>query len=310
MPENHYDQASRFAARLDAEAFLAWLLGLPTGAFEFRGWLDTRGVPFPGHPDRTSDTVAHVTRADEGGAPWLVAIEFQTKPDPEMFGRLLGYLSGLWLERKPDTERGSRFHLGAAVVNLTGNGLASREMSWPAAGLHSQLTVAERNLATERAADLLAGVESGRWSRALLPWVPLMAGGDEPDLVDRWKALAEAEPDSRRKGELGGLALVFAEKIKGRDVWQRKLEGWNVEESTLVNSWIARGTEIGKEIGKEIGSVEEARRTVLRLGAKRFDGVTPAANGAVQMITDHGRLERIIDRIFDAASWDDLLGTK
>lgn len=102
LPENHYDQASRFAARLDAEAFLAWLLNLSEGGFEFRGWLDTRGVPFPGDPDRVSDTVAHVANTAKGGVPWIVAIEFQTKPDPEMFGRLLGYLSGLWLEKKPD----------------------------------------------------------------------------------------------------------------------------------------------------------------------------------------------------------------
>ncbi|MDY3559642.1 hypothetical protein R5W23_000652 [Gemmata sp. JC673] len=306
MPDNHYDQASRFAARLDAAAFVAWLLNLPAAEFGFRGWLDTRGVPFPGAPDRTSDTVAHLTRADEAGVPWLVAIEFQTKPDPEMFGRLLGYLSELWMERKPDAERGSRFHLGAAVVNLTGNGLASRAMNWPAAGLLTQLAVAERNLASESAADLLAGIESGRWSRVLLPWAPLMTGGDQPDLIDYWKALAEAEPNTRRKSEIGGLALVFAEKASGRDTWQRKLEGWNVEESALVNSWIARG----KEIGKEIGSVEAARRTVLRLGAKRFGGATPTVSMAIQSMSDRGRLERIIDRIFDAASWDDLLTTE
>jgi hypothetical protein len=104
-----------------------------------------------------------------------------------MFGRLYGLLSGgLWLARKPDAGRGSRFQLGAAVVNLTGTGSASRDMSWPAAGLHTQLVVAERNLAAEPAADLLADAEVGQ-RRALLPWIPLMLGGDNPDLIDRWK---------------------------------------------------------------------------------------------------------------------------
>lgn len=305
MPENHYDQASRFAARLDAGAFLAWLLNLGEGAFEFRGWLDTRGVPYPGDPDRVSDTVAQVTNTACGGVPWIVAVEFQTKPDPEMFGRLLGYLSGLWLARKPDPERGSRFQLGAAVVNLTGSGSASRDMSWPAAGLRTQLLVAERNLATESAADLLAGVESGRWSRALLPWIPLMSGGDNADLIDRWKALAETEPDSRRKGELGGLALVFAEKTTGHDIWKRKLEGWNVEESTIVKDWIARG----EARGKEMGIMEEARAMILRLGTKKFGPPAQEVRNAVQEITDRERLERIIDRILDATNWDDLLAT-
>ncbi len=58
-------------------------------------------------------------------------VEFQTQPDPEMFGRLLGYLTGLWLMLRPDDEQGSRFHVGAAVVNLTGSGSAGRELRWP-----------------------------------------------------------------------------------------------------------------------------------------------------------------------------------
>jgi hypothetical protein len=139
MPVNHFDQASRFAAKLDTAAFLGWLLNLTSEQFAFAGWLDTRGVPFPGATDRVSDTVARIERADQHGVPWAIAVEFQSQPDPTMFGRMLGYLSGLWLNCKPDAERGSRFQLGAAVVNLTGSGSASRDMEWPNAGLHTRL---------------------------------------------------------------------------------------------------------------------------------------------------------------------------
>jgi hypothetical protein len=51
-----------------------------------------------------------------------VAGEFQTAPDPAMFGRLLANLSDIWTHLRPDPERGSRFNVGAAVVNLTGQG--------------------------------------------------------------------------------------------------------------------------------------------------------------------------------------------
>ncbi len=127
MPENVFDKASRFAAKLDPPGFLGWLLGMPLEAFTFRGWLDTRGVPFPGHADQISDTVARLDDPAEHGVPWAVAVEFQIEPDPLMFGRMLGYLAGLWMTLKPDEERGSRFNLGGAVVNLTGTGHASRE---------------------------------------------------------------------------------------------------------------------------------------------------------------------------------------
>ena len=155
MPRNVFDQASRFAAQLDPDGFLAWALNLSAPQLRFRGWIDARDLPFPGNTDRTGDTVAHLEDLAAHGVPWAVAVEFQIEPDSLMFGRLLGYLSGIWLARKPDPEPGSRFRLGAVVVNLTGTGDASRDMRWPDAGLATQLRVAERNLASESADELL-----------------------------------------------------------------------------------------------------------------------------------------------------------
>ncbi|MBX9584701.1 MAG: hypothetical protein K2X87_30730 [Gemmataceae bacterium] len=175
MPPPHFDQASRLAARLDPTGFLGWLFDLHPAAVGFAGWLDTRGV------ERVGDTVARLDDPAGGGPPWAVAVEFQTEPDPTMFGRLLAYLSDIWTHLRPDPERGSRFEVGAAVVNLTGNGLASREMRRSAAGLVTHLGVVERNLSRENADNTMGRVEAGDWSRCVLPWVPLMAGGGRPE---------------------------------------------------------------------------------------------------------------------------------
>jgi hypothetical protein len=301
VAENHFDKASRFAAKLDPPAFLGWALGLSADAFVFRGWLDTRDLPFPGAPDRVSDTVAHLENVSAHGVPWAVAVEFQLQPDPDMFGRVMGYLSGVWLNRKPDDERGSRFHLGAVVVNLTGSGTASRDMSWPESGLRTQLGIAERNLERESAIDLLMQIEAGRWSRSLLPWVPLMSGGGEADIIVRWKALATAEPNSRRKAELGGLALVLADGAGHKDIWKQQLEGWNVTESSIVNEWMA--------IAEARGATEEARAIVFEFGAKKFGPATAAITAALQGIVDHERLRRIRGRIDAATDWNDLIST-
>lgn len=304
MPQNVYDKASRFAARIDPPGFFGWLLGLRADAFTFRGWLDTRGVPFPGDPDRTGDTVARLDNPTEHGLPWAVAVEFQSRPDPEMFGRLMGYLSGLWAGVRPDDERGSRFHVAAAVVNLTGTGLTSREMTWPAAGLVTQLRVVERNLEREVAEDLLAAIESGGYSRCMLPWVPLLAGGDDPDLVDRWKALAAAEPDPRRRANYAVIARIFAEKAGRLDLWQAKLEGWAVEESSVVNEFIA----LGESRGEARGRVLSLRASVLRIGTKRFGrGPTDAQRVAIEAINDPDRLNRLEERALDVNSWEELL---
>ena len=167
-----------------------------------------------------------------------------------MFGRLLGYLSGIWLARKPDPEPGSRFRLGAVVVNLTGTGDASRDMRWPDAGLATQLRVAERNLASESADELLGAIEAGTRSRALLPWIPLMTGGDDSGIIHRWKVAAEVEADFRRRAEYGGLALVFASAAARTVIWKTALEDWNVRESSVVNEWIAEGEARGVKKGE------------------------------------------------------------
>ncbi len=306
MPENPFDKASRFAAQMDSAGFLGWLLRLPPGGFAFGGWLDTRAVPFPGDRDRTGDTVARLERPTGDQPPWAVAVEFQTVPDPDMFGRLTDYLSMLWRHLRPDKERGSRFDVGAAVVNLTGNGLASRRMDWPEAGLTTELKVVERNLETESADELLAGIEAGRVSRCLLPWVPLMAGADNPALVDRWKVLAEAEPASQRKAEFGGIALLFAGRVGRKGLWEAKLEGWNVEESIVVNEWMAKGEARGRAAGR----AEAVRALVLNLGAKRFGPAPTNVGDELRSIGEYERLERIAERVIDAADWADLLATK
>jgi hypothetical protein len=48
MSPNRFDQASRYAAKLDAVGFLGWLLREDAAELRFRLWLDTRTLPFPG----------------------------------------------------------------------------------------------------------------------------------------------------------------------------------------------------------------------------------------------------------------------
>ena len=301
MPTNVFDKACRFVAQLDPPAFLGWLLGLPPDGFAFRRWLETRGIPFPGDADRTNDTVASLDDPVEHGVPWAVAVEFQTRPDPDMFGRMLGYLSGLWLGLRPDEERGSRFRVGAAVVNLTGVGSASREFGWPGTPLKTHLGVIERNLEREDAGELVAGIESGR-SRCLLPWVPLMAGADAPALVDRWKALAEGEPDPARRKNYAAVAVIFAGRVGRKELWGPKLEGWNVEESTVLNEWIAkaekkaeargeeRGEARGEARGIAVGETNGRATSLLELLTERFGTVPEEVATTIRGTTDIERL--------------------
>ncbi len=85
------------------------------------------------------------------------------------------------------------------------------------------------------------------------------------------------------------------------DLWPEHLREWNVEESKIVNGWIATG--------ETRGLVQEARSMVLRLGKKRFGPAPAGVEAALQAVTDRDRLEQIAERVLDATSWDDLLAT-
>jgi hypothetical protein len=296
MPQTDLDKASRYAAKIDSMGFVCWILGLPADKFRFRDWLDTRKIAFPGDPDRTGDTVASLEKLAEGGVPWAIPIEFQADPDSLMFGRALGYLSAVWIGLKPDEERGSRYHVGFVIVNLSGVGNCAREMRWSEAGLITNLGVVERNLEQESADELLSAIESGQWSRCLLPWAPLMKGGDTPALVSRWKLLAEAEPDSRRRSDYAALALIFAEKAKCQNLWQDQLKGWNMTGSIVGDRFRAEGR------------AEVSRELILQLGAKRFGcGPSRDEQTTLNAIADSAQLEKLVLRILDVSSWADLL---
>jgi hypothetical protein len=232
---NDYDRAARHLAKSDPPQFFGWALGLSPTDFRFVRWLDTRTIPFPGAPDRTGDAVGYLAELTAGGRPWAVPLEFQIEPDPEMFGRLLEYLGRLWRAEKPAPERGDRFWVGAVVVNLTGAGGCSRDMTWPQAGLTTKLTVVERNLGSESAATTLAAIAAGTTGRVVLPLVPLMRGGSEPAIIQSWQELAAADPDVRRVAQFGFLARTFAQRSPGWAEWQTALKEWSMIRSPIFD---------------------------------------------------------------------------
>ena len=55
------------------------------------------------------------------------------------------------------------------------------------------------------------------------------------------------------------------------------------------------------------GALKQARRTVLRLGHKKFGPPSNDVVTAVNGIEDLERLERLQDRVLDVSTWQELL---
>jgi hypothetical protein len=132
------------------------------------------------------------------------------------------------------------------------------------------------------------------------------AGWAEASIIEGWKVEAAREPDLRDRRLLGHLTLTFANLAGCRAVWKRGLEGWAVIKSEYLE-------ELREEVRTEAraeGEVEALRRAVLRQGQQRFGKAAGRKQkGQLRAVGDVAHLERILDQVRAATSWDDLLAT-
>jgi hypothetical protein len=299
VPANQYDQACRYLLRLFAVPLLAWLLRLDAGKLDFAGWLDTRGLPWPGEPDRTCDTVARLRDPEQGGLPFAVPVEFSVKPDPNMFGRGLRYLGGLWEEYRPSDNPGDRFEVALVVVNLRGRGRSSRRMRLTGTRLFTGLRVVERNLSRISARKALQRLEDGVWPPALLAWIPLFRGADAEDIIREWRRLADLQIDADVRKALG-LAAVFAEAARRLELWRPAVEGLNVAESLIIKEWTANARKEGETKGRIEGKIETLLPFLKKLGAVPSD-----LEQAIRAVTDPARVDALIAATLSSVTIDD-----
>lgn len=252
--------------------------------------------------------MAELESLDEPGPPWAHANEFQTKPDPDMFGRLLVYLGTYWLSARPDPLPGSRYNLGAAVVNLTGTQASqpsSRSMVLPAPkGGKLVFEVLERWLQDEPAAPLLEAIRSGRYSRWLLVLIPLHQADDPADVIRQWLELFHAELDAGLRSEWHGLTVVLSELSRHKDLWRIALEGLTVTRSPFLESIRAEGHKEGIKEGR---AEDRSEALIQLLRAKFSQQVAADIIRRVEQSRDLDQLRAWFTAALDAATWDDFL---
>jgi predicted transposase YdaD len=65
----------------------------------------------------------------------------------------------------------------------------------------------------------------------------------------------------------------------------------------------------GRKESRKEGRLEESHRLLLRLGQNRFGPVDATIEATLGAITDLDQLERMVDAVLNATSWQDLLAT-
>jgi hypothetical protein len=289
-----FDEASRQTCKVDGPGLTLWLdrFAVVSMAADFAAWDDTRRASWPGGPERTDDVVC-VLRRRADGKPAHLIVEVETEPRPDGLARLGIYELLLAIEVRGVLDDGPPVY--GAIIHLTGTRKRGPLLLTRSAGDPGVLVKPiEVWLAELSAADTVALLESRVLALCILPWVVLMRGGGEPALIERWKRLAEREPDVEKRALYRALALVFAELIPELVNWQRGLEGWEVRESQYLKSFEARGEVRGRQA--YLIRVLEARLQTPVPGPIRL---------AIEGTNDLGALDRWFEAALAVTSWEE-----
>lgn len=262
-----FDQAARYAAQEDSEPVVRRLVRGLRESLRFREWVESRTTPLPGERDRTADRVAALHDESNPDQPWLLLLEFQTEHDPDKLDVTLIEVARLRTEVRHGPDRKGKYKVLAALVYLRGC-CPESELDMTVGGQRGTLhRPVVWNVEEDDAAQALDDLAAGRATWGVLFWIALMRQGDDAGIIKRWKELAGALPDARRRSDLGRIALVFAELAGCYLAWEQGLEDFSMTESQVVNRWIEKA-----QLETEM---KRARADLLRFVQKRFPGRAP-----------------------------------
>ncbi len=112
--------------------------------------------------------------------------------------------------------------------------------------------------------------------------------------------------DAGRRGDYGGLALVFAELARCHAVWNEGLRGWNVQQSKQVLEWQAEALKRGRAEGELKGELKGRAESILHLLQRRTGVVILSDLAAkIQKAKDLVTLNRLLDIAGEVTSLDE-----
>jgi predicted transposase YdaD len=222
---------------------------------------------------------------------YLVHLEFQTGPDPDLAHRLLWYNATLF----------RRHRLPAWTVLLLATRAADR------AGLSGALEI---GLPSGRVAHRFAYQVVRLWQMpvqrllksglGVLPLAPLSdeAAGRLPEVVREMEQRLAREASAAESKMLWAATYFLAGLRYDRDLAFRLLRGERgMKESVTYQATV------------EEGRILELHRILLRLGHIRFGKPDASVKAALEGIEDLQRLEKLSERLLHVSTWEELLET-
>lgn len=270
-----------------------------------RDWLAFLGLPSDAPVTLETPDLSTVSAAADGvlrvggDRPEAIHIEFESgHGGSELPGRLLRYnvLAGDAL-RLPVRSIAVLLRKEADSPRLTGR----LERILPDGTVYHWFSYSVIRVWQIPAADFFAA------GLSLLPLAPIaqVERADLPDVLARMDTRLEAAKaanlltDADVK-ELWTAAFVMMGLRYDRAFNQKLLQGvMQMRESVTYQAIV--------EEGFDKGSLVEARKIIRRVGERRFGAALPAVVAALDSVGSLERLERMVDRLWEVETWEELL---
>ena len=148
-----------------------------------------------------------------------------------------------------------------------------------------------------------------------LPMAPVVAvsRADVPAVIRHMRDRLDREVPPQKAGEMWTATRILMGLRYDEPVVDALLQGVrHMRESAtyqaIVNEGRAEGVAQGRVEGVAQGRVEGERDALVRVGTHKFGNPSPAVRARLNAIGDAATLGRLLVRVFDRTSWEDLLG--
>jgi hypothetical protein len=260
-------------------------------------WLPLCGRPATVRVEMVDADLATVTAAADrvlrvhDEPPWLLHLELQSSRDPFLAANL--HLYNALLEKRhgpPIQTMVVLLRRSADAPDLT----AMLQRDFP--GEPPYLTFSYRVVRVWQmpVETFLKG------GLGTLPLAPLsdVAEADLPAVIERMDQRLRNETTPDEAGVLWTAADVLMGLRYPRSLIEQLLRGIHTMKDSVTYQAIV-----------EEGVVKARQEDLLRLGRKRFGSSSESIEMSLRAITDPDRLARLVDRLLDATTWQELLAT-
>jgi len=233
--------------------------------------------------------------------PWLLHVEVQAGHDAAIPARLLRY--NVLLDARHGLPAQSVVVLLRPEADSPGfTGVFQRRV--PGEAVHHEFRYKVVRAWRQPVRAILEG------GIGTLPLAPIsdVAPGALPGVIRRMEERLEREAPPEVIGDLWTTTLLLMGLRYDQEETGRLLRGVRaMKESVTYQAILEEGEARGEARGRAEGRTEGKREDLFRLGRKRFGPPSTEIAAAIEALTDPQQIEAIIDRIFDAASWQELL---